>query len=149
MAILSFDGRVNIAVRIVTEKYPGSLLYEAEAVSSNGATIDPAQLDQMKVIFQYGADTVVIKSTGYGEFGEPILIKEPWVGDVVIKWPIPMDLPEANILKEQAGYKEPYNAVILRNPLGPTPTNPFFIFGLDSGLPYIFVDVVTGEVTKG
>jgi hypothetical protein len=60
-----------------------------------------------------------------------------------------MDLPEANTLKEQAGYKEPYQYVTLRNPLGPTLTNPFFIFGNGPTQPYVFVDIVTGKVTLG
>lgn len=150
MAILSFNGRVNIAVRIVTEKYPEAKLYEAEGTASGGPTTDPAKIDQLRVVFRnVNNTTVIIEETGYGEFGEPKLIESPWVEDVVIQWPIKMDLDEANKLKEEAGYKEPYGAVTLRNPLGPKRTNPFFIFGGDPTKPYIFVDVVTGEVHSG
>jgi hypothetical protein len=75
--------------------------------------------------------------------------EEPWLEDVVIKWPVQMDLPQANELKEKAGYKEPYGAVTLRNPLGPKLSNPYFIFGGNPTKPYIFVDTVTGEVHAG
>lgn len=148
MAILSFDGRVNIAVRIVTEQYPEAKLLEADGTASKGPTTDPAQIDQLRVVFSNVNDsTVIIKSIGYGEFGKPVLIPEPWLEDVIIKWPIKMDLPKANELKEKAGYKQPYGAVTLRNPLGPKLGNPCFIFGGNPGQPYIFVDTVTGKVS--
>lgn len=150
MAILSFDGRVNIAVRIVTEKYPKAKLYEADGVATRGETSDPAQIDKLRVVFQNeNNSTVIIKSTGYGEFGEPQLIQEPWLEDVVIQWPVTMDLPEANTLKEQAGFKDKYTTVTLRNPLGPKRGNPYFIFGRNPAEPYIFVDTVTHKVYSG
>jgi hypothetical protein len=150
MAILSFNGRVNIAVRIVTEQYPAAKLYEADGIASKGPTTDPAQIDQLRVVFQNSNNTtVIIKSTGYGEFGAPVLIPEPWLEDVVIQWPVPMDLPEANKLKEQAGFTQAYGAVTLRNPLGPKLGNPYFIFGGNPSQPYVFVDVVTGQVHQG
>lgn len=150
MAILSFNGRVNIAVRIVTEKYPEAKLYEADGTASAGPTTDPAAINQLRVVFRnVDNSTVIIKETGYGEFGEPVLIPEPWLEDVVIEWPVNMDLPEANELKEKAGYSEPYGAVTLRNPLGPKLSNPYFIFGGNPQQPYIFVDTVTGDVHSG
>lgn len=150
MSILSFNGCVNIAVRIVTEQYPEAKLYEADGVASSGPTTDPNKIDQLRVVFQNPDNTtVIIKSTTWGEFGDPVLYNEPWLGDIVIDWPIDMDLPKANELKEQAGYKEPYANVTLRNPLGPTASNPYFIFGTNPNHPYIFVDTVTGEVHAG
>lgn len=150
MAILSFDGRVNIAVRKVTEKYPQAKLYEADGISTDGPTTQPAQIDRMRVVFSNEDNTtVIIKETGYGEFGEPILYNEPWLEDIIIDWPVKMDLDKATKLKEEAGYTEPFGAVTLRNPLGPVQTNPFFIFGGNPENPYIFVDTVTGKVHPG
>lgn len=150
MAILSFLGRVNIAVRIVTEKYPEAKLYEVDGESSTGLTTDPLNIDKLRVVFQNSNNTtIIIKSTGWGEFGEPILIDEPWLGDIVIDWPIDMELVEANKLKEAAGYRGAYADVVLRNPLGPKVTNPFYIFGSNPDEPYIFVDTITKEVHAG
>lgn len=150
MAILSFNGRVNIAVRIVTEQYPEAKLYEADGISSSGPTTDPLKIDQLRVVFQNPNNTtVIIKSTGWGEFGQPVLIPEPWLEDVVIAWPIQIDLDQANLLKEKAGFTAPYGTVTLRNPLGPKIGNPYFIFGNNASQPYIFVDTVTGEVHAG
>lgn len=148
MAILSFDGRVNIAVRIVTEQYPQARLYEADGTASQGPTTDPAQIDQVRVVFQnVDNSTVIIKSTGYGEFGPARLIPEPWLEDVVIAWPVAMDLPQACKLKAEAGYTDPFATVTLRNPLGPKLSNPYFIFNTSQPGLYVFVDTVTGQVT--
>jgi hypothetical protein len=149
-AILSFNGMVNIAVRIVTEKYPQAKLLEADGEATGGPTRDPNRINRMRVVFQNpGNTTVIIKSTVWGEFAAPVLINEPWLEDVVIKWPVSMDLPKANALKEEAGYTSPYTTVTLRNPLGPRPGNPLFIFGSGGSQPYIFVDTVTGQVSSG
>jgi hypothetical protein len=148
MAILNFVGRVNIAVRIVTEKYPKAKLYEADGTSSSGLTNDPLKIDQIRVVFQNSNNTtVIIKSNGWGTFDEPILIDEPWLEDVIIEWPVHMDLDEANQLKEAAGFKQLYGAVTLRNPLGPKIGNPYYIFGSNPTQPYIFVDTITKEVS--
>ena len=150
MAILNFVGCVNIAVRIVTEKYPDAKLYEADGTSSSGLTTDPLKIDELRVVFQNtNNSTVIIKSTRWGEFGEPELIPHPWLEDIVIKWPVKMDLTEANELKEAAGYKSPYGAVTLRNPLGPKISNPYYIFGSNPNEPYIFVDTITKKVHAG
>jgi hypothetical protein len=150
MAILSFNGRVNIAVRIVTEKFPQAKLYEADGVALGGPTTHPAEINQLRVVFQnVNNTTVIIKETGYGEFGPPVLYPEPWLEDVVIPWPVEMDLEKANQLKEAAGFKGPYNTVTLRNPLGPVKQNPLFIFGLSGSQQYVFVDTITGKVTSG
>ena len=60
MAILSFDGRVNIAVRIVTEQFHGAELYEADGTASGGPTTDPAKIDRMRVVFQNPNNSTVI-----------------------------------------------------------------------------------------
>jgi len=150
MAILSFNGRINIAERIVTEKYPDAQLYEADGVASQGPTSDPNKIDQLRVVFRNsGNSTVIIESTGWGTFGEPVLIPYPWCEDVIIKWPVIMELDEATKFKEAAGYKSLFANVTLRNPLGPKIGNPYFIFGVNHTEPYIFVDTVTGKVHSG
>lgn len=151
MAILSFNERVNMALRIVKKQYPGAELYEADGTASGGPTTDPAKIDQLRVVFSNVHNTtVIIKETAYGKFGKPQLLQEPWLDDVVIQWPVKMDLPQANKLKEEAGYTKPYGGVTLRNPLvGPKLGNPYFIFGRNPAEPYIFVDTVAGVVHAG
>lgn len=146
MAILSFDGRVNIAVRIVTEKFPKAKLYEADGVATGGPTTRPAMIDHLKVVFQNeNNSTVIIEEIGYGEFGAPVLIPEPWLEDLVIDWPVKIDLPEANDLKNAAGFTATYANVTLRAPLYKVKFNPCFIFGMTTGI-FVFVDTVTKKV---
>ncbi|CAG8717275.1 26355_t:CDS:1, partial [Gigaspora margarita] len=146
---LSFNDRVNIAVSIVIKQYPYAELYEADGMALGGPTKDPMKIDHIEVVFQNENDTtVIINETSPGNFDPPTLIDEPLLEDLIIHWPIDMDLYHANRLKEAAGFTKPYETVTLRNPLGPKPGNPLFIFG-DGSSKYIFVDIVTGNVTIG
>lgn len=147
MAVLSFDGCVSLAVRIVTEQYPDARLFEATGNASGGLTTDPFEIDRLQVVFSNRDNTtVIINETRRGEFGKPHLIDQPWPEDVAIQWPIKMRLEQANTLKEQTGYKQPYSTVTLRNPLGLRLSNPYFIFGGNPDVPYILVDTVTGKI---
>lgn len=149
MAILSFLGRVNIAVRLVQEQYPQAKLYEVDATPSDSSVTDPEKFDLLRVVFQNeNNSTVFIRSTGWGTFGEPTLIPEPWLEDVVINWPVEMTLEEAIGLKNAAGFGGPSANMTLRNPLGPTLSNPCYIFGYP-GKAYVFVDTITKKVHSG
>lgn len=142
---MTFNERVSRAVDIVKKQYPKAQLYEAEASSPK---LD-AKLDHLQVVF-CGEDntTIRIAEKSVGVFGEPQLIRSPWFEDVVIEWPIKMDLPKAKKLKQAAGYTDSCGCVVLRTALGPKKVNPSFIFGGDESKPYIFVDTVTGKVTS-
>lgn len=144
-AILDFLGRVNIAVRQVREKYPDAQLYEVDAVSKLPTT-NPNDLSQLKVVFRAGRGTAIIQSTGWGEFGPVQYIDQPWLEDVVIPWPISMDLSEADKLLKAAGYKGNYSTATLRHPLYPGVEQPFYIFGMTTG-EYVFVGVYDKKVT--
>ncbi|AOJ08075.1 PepSY domain-containing protein [Burkholderia mayonis] len=149
--ILGFKGRVTIAVRKVTEQYPHAKLYEVDGIASGGPTTDPKNIDKLRVVFQNESGTVIINSIGYDEFAPPVSYPTPWTGDVVIEWPVKLDLDEANHAKEAAGYKEAYDTVTVRNPLGPKRGNPFYIFGSgpDRAREFVFVDAITGKVVRG
>jgi hypothetical protein len=151
-SVLDFIGRVNIAVREVTEKYPQAQLYEAISVAADHkAVTDPIHLDTLKVVFRTPGSaslaTVTIKSKGYASFDAPEFVDEPWLEDYIISWPIEMTAEQANTLKQAAGYREAYHSLTLRSPLGPHATrHPYFIFGDKSGDTFVFVDAVTKEV---
>lgn len=147
MATLSFDGAVNIANRIVTEKFPGSVLYEADGTPSSGSAKDARGIDCLRVVFRsHSGDTIIMNSTKWGEFEAPQVIKEPWLEDQVIQWPVSLDLPEAVSLLQNAGFDMPFANVTLRKPLYPGVTQPSFIFGFaDQG--YVFVGCEDHKVT--
>ncbi|MEM8906652.1 MAG: hypothetical protein AAGD05_02295 [Bacteroidota bacterium] len=143
---LSFLGMVNIAVKKVRAKYPNAELYEVDAVATGGPTTNPNSIDKMKVVFRAGRGTAIITSTTWGEFGPVQYIDQPWLEDVVIPWPIEMDLVEANNLKNKAGFTGTYTTVTLRWPLYPGVKQPSYIFGMTDG-EYVFVGVYDGKVS--
>ena len=105
--ILSFNGRVNIAVSKVLEKFQNEKFLEVQGtVSSGGQVSSPDGIDRIKVVFWNPEnDTVVIDSTGFAEFGEPRLVREEWMESSMFDFAdVKMDVNEALKLKASAGY---------------------------------------------
>ena len=147
MAILSYLGRVNLAVRLVTEKYPGAKLYEVEGTCSQGPSTKWQDVDELRVVFL--ADnmaTAIIDSEGWGEFGPIKYVKKPWLQDVIIQWPVTLELSTAVQLMQEAGYRDPFGGVTLRHPLYPGVKQPYYIFGFGGGK-YVFVGVFDHKVS--
>ncbi len=146
MAMLSFNGRVQIAIERAQTLYPGAEFLEAQGHSSAGLIEHPAAIDQLRVLFRCddGA-TLVVEETGYGTFDKPTSVDNIDVG-AAIDWPIGMDLPDADRLKEQFGYTEPYSRVDLRIPQGVTWANASYVFGGNPQCADVLVDTVTGKV---
>ncbi|MFD2573183.1 hypothetical protein ACFSUS_21250 [Spirosoma soli] len=143
--ILNFLGRVNIAMRLIREQYPDAQLYEVQATGKRPST-NPNDISQLKVVCRAGKGTAIISSTGWGEFGPVSYVDQPWLEDVVINWPVSMDLSEADSLLKQAGFTGSYGNVTLRHPLYPGVDEPYYIFGMTSGQ-YVFVGVNDKKVT--
>ena len=139
-ATLSFLGCVNIAVNLAAKQYPTTKLYEVEThVTTPG---QPSPIKDLRVVFQAdgGAATVFATMTKWGEFAPLEFKREGWMEDVVIPWPIKMDIVEADQLLKQAGYTGPYGAVTLRHPVALGMREPYYIFSMMTG-EYIFVGV--------
>jgi hypothetical protein len=150
MAILSFNGRVDIAIERVRAKFPGAHLLEAVGKASAGLIEHPSAIDHLQVVFQRGDTMLLVEETGYGEFGNAVeLDVEAPQSNATLAWPIEMDLPDADRLKEQFGYGDPYASVALRVPQGVTWANASFVFGGNPQCPDVIVDTVTGMVRAG
>jgi len=149
--ILSFLGRVNIAVRIVQEKYESAELYEVDATLPRGdpnPTSSPLTLSQLRAIFRVEGGTVIIRSTGWGSWGQPKFVPSPWLECVVIPWPITMDITDATTILREGGYTADFWNCTLRHPLGPPGKpydEPYYIFEMVSG-EYVFVGVNDGVI---
>lgn len=149
MATLDFLGLTNIAVRLVREKFPAAELYEGDGTSPSGPTTDVAKINEWRYVFRAGdGGTAIIKTVSWGEFGPIEYIDQPWVEDVVIPWPVDMDITAADALLKKAGFTGPYGAVTLRWPLGPQKGEPCYIFGLEAGQ-YVFVGIYSKTVHTG
>lgn len=146
-AVLSFLGMANIAVRLVTQKYPGAKLLEGDGISPSGPTTDVKNVNSWRFVFRTAdGGTAFIRSSVWGEFYPITYVHEPWMEDVVIPWPIKMDITEAGELLKKAGYTKPFGNVTLRWPLYPGINEPYYIFGITGG-PYVFVGIYDKKVT--
>lgn len=143
--ILSFLGRVNVAMRLIREKYPDAELYEVEATGQK-PSVNPNDIAQLKVVCRAGRGTAIISSTGWSTFGPVMYVDQPWLEDRTIAWPIDMELTEADRLLKAAGFTGPYDTVTLRHPLAPGFNEPYYIFGMTTGQ-YVFVGVNDKHVT--
>ena len=149
-----FLANVNSAVRKVRTKYPDANLYEVDASlpkPESPATTDPTQLTKLRAVFQNTNNTTVTITSQeiWGEWNDPVLIPEPWLEDVVIPWPVKMDIKTAAEKKQGAGYRAPFFTCTLRHPLqGPNeklPEQPYYIFGTGDFTWYL-VGVNDGQV---
>ncbi|KAF9523271.1 hypothetical protein CPB83DRAFT_887034 [Crepidotus variabilis] len=148
MSTLSYLGNVNDAIRIVEKLYPQAALYEVDGVASDGKpTGDATKINKLRVVFRAGEGTVIINTTSsWGEWSVPTYIPEPWLEDVVIPWPIKMDIVEAaKIMDADKKAFVEFSSVTLRWPLYPGTEEPYYIF--NSKGHYVFVGVYSHKVS--
>jgi hypothetical protein len=74
-----------------------------------------AGLDHL--VFHTSKGTAFISSIGWAEFGPITFVDQPWLEDVLIQWPIKMDITEADQLIKKAGHTGKYGVCVLRHPL--------------------------------
>lgn len=138
---LSWLGFANIGIKLLEAAYPlGVQLLEIQATPlAPGPVTSPFQLGQMKIIASVeiskiiAHNTAILTSTGWGEFGAIETSLEPWLGDVVVDWPIKLELLEAFGLMQAAGFTDPIDAMTLRQPLYPGLEEPYYIFSFPDG----------------
>jgi hypothetical protein len=148
MAMFSFNMRVDLAVAHMLAACPDAVLLEAEGIASAGLIAHPSAIDRLRVVFRRDDALLAVEETGYGEFGAPYPL-DAQRGDAALRWPVEMDLPEADRLKEQFGYDQPYSRVLLRVPQGVQWANACFVFGGNPKCADVVVDAVTGAVREG
>ena len=148
MAMLSFNARVDLAMARVLADYPDAALLEAEGKASAGLIEHPSAIDRLRLLFRHNETLLAVEETGYGEFGLPLEV-DAQRNDTPLRWPVEMDLPEADRLKEQFGYDQPYSRVALRVPQGVRWANASFVFGGNPKYADVIVDTVTGAVRAG
>ena len=78
-------------------------------------------------------------------FGGVVGNPAPFLEDVPLKKAPKMTLAQAVSRLRRAGHRARFVDVALRDPLGPKPVNPLYIFGFPNK-PYVGVDTVTGKV---
>ena len=151
-AILDFFCRINIAVLIVREQYPGAQLHQVEATPNHpGGVTHPNELAHLKAVFSAQKNgtqgIVIIETVGWEAFGPVRFIPSPPLDDAVIPWP-PTGLKtinEANAILNNHGYTQPFLSVDFRQALNTGVTEPFHIFHLEDG-PFGLVGAKDGKI---
>ncbi|WYZ35369.1 hypothetical protein EsH8_X_000016 [Colletotrichum jinshuiense] len=139
---LSWDGVVNIGVDLIKKQHPDSKLYEVDA---SPATTKPVSnewgLSDIRIVARLDDNkTAIIQSQGWGDFGPVEVVQSPFLGDVVIPWPVSLTIHEAFTILRKGGYEGPVSTLTLRQPLGPDINQPFYIFKLGSQFIAVGVD---------
>ncbi|KAM0541470.1 hypothetical protein ACHAPJ_013235 [Fusarium lateritium] len=128
---LSWDGFVNIGYNLIKKQYPDAALYEVDATPVTRKPVSNEWgLVNNRIVCGLNGKTAIIQSTGWGEFGPVQVIDSPWLGDVVINWPVSLEIHDAFSILRKGGYKQPVEAVTLRQPLYPGDDQPFYIFSI-------------------
>jgi hypothetical protein len=150
--IMSFLEVVNIAVNLIEAQDPEAKLYEVQAklpADIHTSTTNPLALSQLQAVFRAGkGGTWFINSTGWGIWAQPQFNSSTWGGDVVIPWPVKMEIVEAAMLLQKAGYTGPFWNCTLRHPLGrggKPYDEPYYIFGM-ADRTYVSVGVNDKEI---
>lgn len=143
MAFGTFNERIAIAMDLVVARFPNVRLHRAEGSASTGPTTTPMAIDRLKLVFRDDDGTVLaVEETGYGEFGPPRRLDPPPALGPPLDWPIAMDLPEADNLKEEAACIDAYATVVLRAGRGGAE----FVFGGNPECADVVVEAVGGTV---
>lgn len=146
MAIGTFNERIAVAVAQARARFPDVRLHVVVASASTGPTTTPMALDRLKALFRTTDGTVLaLEETGYGEFGPLRRLDPAPTLPPPIDWPIDMGLAEADNLKEEAAWIDPYLSVTLRT--GPGGGAEFVFAGPQS--PEVIVDARSGAVREG
>lgn len=147
MTIPGFTARAGIAVEAVRARFPRAAVHRVEASASAGPTTTPMALDRLRVLFRDADGTVLAaEETGYGEFGPLRRLDRLRLDGPGLDWPVAMELAEADNLKEQAAWIDPYVTVVLRGRAG---GGAEYVFAGAPGVAEVVVDAVSGEVRGG
>jgi len=143
----TFLDRVATGLALITTSYPEAVLYEVDATGT-GPTSDPTEISQLRIVCSVNGGTALIASTDLFTFGPVDSVPQPWLGDMQIPWPVNLDVMEADILLQGAGYQGPFQTITLRHPVYPGLNEPYYIFGMTTGQ-YVFVGADDKKVFLG
>jgi hypothetical protein len=132
-------------------QFKRDVLFEADGSTRGGKPVSSAAgVISWRFVFQGTPGSKFASATlSYGpapkKFGKVVGVKQPFLEDVPIPRAPTMTLAQAVVRLRKAGYRQGFNGVTLRNPLGPTRSNPLYIFSVSSK--FVAVDTVTGKVS--
>jgi len=132
-------------------QFTGASPLEANGRPSSGAATSAAQVDRWRFVFDNQRTpgsrfrTAIVRYKK-GRFGQVKGIRPALLEDNRIS-PLPeMRLDDAVARLRDAGFAQPFSTVTLRFPLGPSFSEPLFVFGFADGS-FVGVGTETGSVT--
>lgn len=142
-----FNARLDRVVREVRGTYPDAVLLEASPLWSGTVTGLPDSAG-LRAVLRVAAGTVIGEQSD--PWGAPALSfrAAPWLGSANLPWPVAMNLEEAESALRMAGFGNEYKTVVLRQPVYPGMTEPYFIFGTPLH-GFVFVGTTTRRVFVG
>ncbi len=140
------------ANRIVLSTFPGCEFYEATGNPASGTGSQPQDVTQWQFAFNHpltaGSRHTVYLYYRDAQFDAPEDHAFFLMGDVAVPLPIALGLAEAVMLKERAGYADPFSLVQLNWAVAPLVKEPHYIFTIPSRASYVFVGVYSKAVTS-
>ncbi|KAH0565442.1 hypothetical protein GP486_001159 [Trichoglossum hirsutum] len=131
--ILTFTGRVNVAINIIKEKYPEASFFSVEGTPSNGKPVDNSnEITHLKVACKVNKGAAIIESTGWNQWGD-VKFMEIMVTENLVPWPVKIDAVEADDLMRKAGVKGRFTAMNLDWPIYPGDAEPYYFFFMVDG----------------
>jgi len=136
----SFFDRVTMGLGLLRASYPEAVLLEVDATGPGSGTnsTNPNDISQLRIVCRVNGGTALITATGGLTFDPVSFVAQPWLGSIVIAWPVPMDVMEADILLQHAGYAGTFSTINLRQPLYPGLVEPYYIFQV-TNVGYVFI----------
>lgn len=116
--LVRFNDTVYDAVVTTIIQYPKAVFLQVQATADGDPTADPEEIQDVRLIFEMNGKTLYVEMREWGQWGPPRVTRNsPPAGNGPLPLQIAMDLPEADLLIRNAGFREPYIGVDVRWPI--------------------------------
>ncbi|KAF6832153.1 hypothetical protein CMUS01_07052 [Colletotrichum musicola] len=138
---LHWDGFVNVGINAIKKQHPDAELYNVSARSFTGQPVDNEwDLGKLDITMRIGDRKFgVVKSTGWGEFGQVETVPA-LLGNDIVPWPVSLEIHEAFAILRKGGFQQPIQDLSLRKPLHPEFNQRFYVFHVGSQFIAVGVD---------
>ncbi|KAF6786386.1 hypothetical protein CSOJ01_15435 [Colletotrichum sojae] len=139
--VLHWDGFVNAGINAIKKQHPDAELYNVSARSFTGQPVDNEWgLGKLNIMTRVGDRKFgVVKSTGWGEFGQVETVPA-LLGNDIVPWPVSLEIHEAFAILRKGGFQQLVQDLSLLKPLNPAFNQPFYVFHIGSQFIAVGVD---------
>ncbi len=142
-----FNAQLDRLIVKVREAYPEATLLESSPLLTSTVTELPDGVG-LRAVLHVPNGTVVAQQSDPQADPQIDFTPAPWLGDMLLPWPVEMNLEEAESLLRNAGFGSEYKTLTLRRPVYPGMIEPYFIFGTPK-FGFVFVGTSTKKVFRG